>query len=86
MYKSYYEGSCDVFTLKDRPVNPEDYEHRNWELTWSKMKFKNTFVSFYRGSIVSLDGNHLERVMLGLRQAFDEGKDYLVTDYPPPEV
>ena len=96
MYRAFYQGSCDVFTLKDSPVDPEDYEHRNWETTWTKMKFKNkqminelgdrkSFVSFYRGSSVNLDGNHLERVMLGLRQAFDEGKDYLVTDYLPPE-
>ena len=97
MYKAYYQGACDVFTLKDTPANPEDYEHRNWELTWGKMKFKNkqminavgdckSTVNFYRGSAINLDGNHLERVMVGMRQAYNEGKDYLVTDYPPPAI
>ena len=98
MYKAYYQGSCDVFTLKDTVIDdPEVYELRRWEVTWGKMKFKNkqilnaagdskSIINFYRGSSINLDGNHLERVMAGMRQAYNEGKDYLVTDYPPPAI
>jgi hypothetical protein len=97
MYKSYYEGSCDAWSLKNREINDaEHYEMHRWHCTWGKLKFKNTQVdnifhggkaqiSFYKGSNIPFDiDGAIEGVMLGFKKAYEEGKDYFTTTHEPP--
>ena len=99
MYKAYYEGSCDVFLLKNRNIEDvERYEMQRWHCTWGKLKFKNTQmnnigygaktqISFYRGSNIPMDiDGSIEGIMMGFRKAYEEGKDYLTATHQPPPM